>query len=67
MLRSGVSAPREWLDIQMADRFHVLPWALEDAPADRYARCLRLLTIESEALTAMAGLAPDEEFYREDT
>ena len=43
----------------------MLPWTLEDAPADRYAYYLRLLTIEAEARSAMAGLDPEEPFYRE--
>lgn len=64
-LRRGHPCPLEYLNVQIADRFHVLPWDVENAPADRYGFYARLLTIESAARAEMAGLEPDEEFYRE--
>lgn len=48
----------------VAERFGVLPWVLEEEPADRVAYYFNLMGIEGEARTAMHGLDPEEEFYR---
>jgi hypothetical protein len=47
----------------MAERFHVLPWLIEDEPADRVLFYFRLLMLESEYQGDTAGMEPGEGFY----
>lgn len=58
--------PWPWVVVQLAERFHVLPWHIEDEPTDRVLHYVGLLSIEGEWRNDTAGLEPGEEFYDED-
>jgi hypothetical protein len=52
--------------IQLGERFGKWPWELSDQPMDDVIFYTRIMGIDAEARNAMDGLAPDEEFYREE-
>ena len=49
----------------LAERFKVLPWHLEDEPADRLLYYTALLALEAEYRGDTAGMEPGEAFYDE--
>lgn len=64
--RKGAACPFPWLVVQLAERFHVLPWHLESEPYDRVQYYTALLSIEGAYHTDTAGMEPDEDYYDED-
>lgn len=55
-----------YIYVQMADRFSLAPWVVEDAPADRFQFYLGILAEEGRIKGDLAGLEPDEEMFWED-
>jgi hypothetical protein len=49
--------------VQLAERFHVLPWHIEDEPTDRVLAYIDLLILEAEYQDDTAGMEPGEGFY----
>lgn len=61
-----IPCPQEYADILIGERFGIPPWSIDDAPADSYARYMRIMGLEGEIKSALMGLEPDEHFERED-
>lgn len=58
--QAGVAMPVEYAYILLGERFGQPPWVIEDAPADRLAFYLGLLSLEGQYKDDLAGLEPDE-------
>lgn len=58
-----MSCPWPWLVVQLAERFKVLPWHIEDEPTDRVLHYIALLSLEGEYQADTAGMEPGAGFY----
>lgn len=56
-----MSPPREWVCVQLADRFGGWPGRYLTLPADERAFWLGLLVIEGKVSSAYAEVGPDDE------
>jgi hypothetical protein len=61
-----VPCPSPLILVQLGERFGRLPWEIEDAPTDRAMYYIKVMGVQGEARAEMAGLEPDEEFFREE-
>jgi hypothetical protein len=52
--------PWELIAVRVAERFGVLPWSLDDEPADRVYYYLGVMGIEADMQRALDGLEKDE-------
>lgn len=59
-------APREWLYVQLADRFGGWPGDYRRRAAADLHEWVSLLGVEGRAGQAWLGLGPDDEVYRSD-
>lgn len=66
MRRSGVGCPWPLAAVILGERFGKWPWELDDEPADKVRYYAAIMGIQAEARSALAGLDPDEPFFRED-
>lgn len=65
-MRSEVPMPSEARTLAIAERFHVLPWLVEDSPTDTVLRWISVMSVEGEVLEARAGLPSTEIVHFED-
>jgi hypothetical protein len=55
-----VNCPPEARTLMLAERFHVPPWEVENAPADRVLFWIQVMGIEGQVSADREGMAPDE-------
>ena len=52
----------EYVYVLLGDRWHIPPWVIEEAPADRVQFYIALLNKEGEYKGALEGLGPADHF-----
>jgi hypothetical protein len=63
-LRQFTPCPLPLAHVLLGERFGQWPWSIEQAPADRVAYYLAIMSAEAEAHQDHAGLDGDEEIIR---
>jgi hypothetical protein len=58
--------PAEARTLALAERFSKTPMEIEDAPAERWLRWLRVMGVEAEVRADAHGLGPDDPLTYED-